>query len=313
MRKIIVRGRKEDLEEIARELGDRAFIYDDRIELYVQDSETEELVSRIKDKLDLRYKESIIEVYKPEFVISPASRREKAEEKTPVEKLVEMTKSYASLNPGRSVVTAIAGVIALSGLIMNNAVIVIGAMLLAPLLGPIHGFAVNLSVGYVKLAFRSALNLLFDLFLTMVFSTLFAMMIGLVHPLQLTPEILLRTEVSPVYELLAVLLGFASILSLSRGILESLAGVAVSASLLPPAVATGILLVISPPLAVKSLTLTLQNVAGLMAGSLAGVYVSGIRAERYYEKKVARAYLARSLIALTLLLIALLFLSILAG
>ncbi len=71
------------------------------------------------------------------------------------------------------------------------------------------------------------------------------MMIGLVHPLQLTPEILLRTEVSPVYELLAVLLGFASILSLSRGILESLAGVAVSASLLPPAVATGILLVIS--------------------------------------------------------------------
>ncbi len=108
MRKIIVRGRKEDLEEIARELGDRAFIYDDRIELYVQDSETEELVSRIKDKLDLRYKESIIEVYKPEFVISPASRREKAEEKTPVEKLVEMTKSYASLNPGRSVVTAIA-------------------------------------------------------------------------------------------------------------------------------------------------------------------------------------------------------------
>ena len=306
MRKIIVRGRKEHLDKIRAEIERKpeflSYFYEDRVEIYVADRDTGEIIKRLQESLDMRYRDSLIEVSKPEFVVSIKSKRD-FEEKMPVEKLVDITKPYSKIDFGLVILTGVASIVALTGLLLNNSVIIIGAMLLAPLLGPIHCFAINLSVGHVKFAFGGIVNLIANLLFAVLLSGIVSMTIHLFYPIELTEEIILRTYLNPVYIIMAISLGFASILSLSKGIAESIAGVAVAASLLPPAVAAGVLLWHSFPLGIKAVMLTMENVAGLMVGSIFSIYVLGIRPNRYYERKVARIYTYRMLSMLTLLLI----------
>jgi hypothetical protein len=77
-----------------------------------------------------------------------------------------------------------------------------------------------------------------------------------------TNEILIRTDTSIKYLLIAVLLGFATILASIKGIPESIAGVAIAAALLPPAAAAGILVVVAPRLVGEALYLVSYNVLG---------------------------------------------------
>jgi uncharacterized membrane protein len=107
---------------------------------------------------------------------------------------------------------------------------------------------------------------------------------------------------SVIYILMAVLLGFASIFALSRDISESIAGVAIAAALLPPAVVVGISLVLYPSRAVDSLVLTLENVLGLMAGGLCAVLFLDIEPRRYHQRVLAKRFIARVSLVLAVLL-----------
>ncbi len=135
--------------------------------------------------------------------------------------------------------------------------------------------------------------------------TLFA---SFLTELSLTPEILARMGSSTVYIFMALLFGFASILALSKGIPEVIAGVAIAAALLPPAVTAGISFVLYPSSAVSSMILTFENVLGLMAGSLFATLILDIGPRRYYEKVVAKRFIVRISLFLVALL-ALLFIS----
>jgi len=95
--------------------------------------------------------------------------------------------------------------------------------------------------------------------------------LSFVIDLPITPEILSRTDPNAVFILMGVLLGFATMIALSEGIPEGIAGVAIAAALLPPAVVTGISIALFPEGTVRAIILTLQNVVGLVAGSIIGV------------------------------------------
>lgn len=200
--------------------------------------------------------------------------------------------------------------IALTGLFMDNVAIIIGAMLLSPLLGPIYAFAINTAVGKAKDVFRAIANLSVLLFMVIVFSFLTTALISHVTDISLTSEILSRMESSFIYIFMALLLGFASVCALTKEISESIAGVAIAAALLPPAVVTGIMLVLYPARSVNAFMLTLENVLGLMAGSLASTLLLNIGPRRYYEKKAARQFIARASLVLIVLLLLLLVLSL---
>ena len=106
----------------------------------------------------------------------------------------------------------LAGLIALSGLFLDNPVIIIGAMLLSPIIGPIYGFAIYTALGMIReslkcLGVLSAL--LLGVFLLSVMATF---LIGSAMPLALTDEITSRLVANPIYTLVAVLLGFVAVL-----------------------------------------------------------------------------------------------------
>jgi len=316
MKKVIITARKENFEKIEPILKDIFHFLNEeddlvRITIYIHDEGLDDLINKLHDTVDKRYKESMIEVFTPDFIISSALKRaekkiEKPKEKTPVEKLIYSTKPHLRLDIGKIALTSVAGIIALTGLFMNNVAIIIGAMLLSPLLGPIYAFAINTAVGRARDAFKSIGNLGILLLMVIVLSYLTTLSISPFIELSLTQEILVRMSSSFIYILMALLLGFASILALSKGISESIAGVAIAAALLPPAVVTGISFFLYPLSAINPLTLTLENVLGLMAGSLSATLLLDIGPRKYYERVVAKKFIARTFLVLIILL-ALLF------
>ena len=321
MKKIIVTARKDNFEKIEPILKDLYHFLNEegdvvRITIYHPGEGLEDLIDKFHDALDFRYKDSIIEVFTPDFVISPVLKRtekkvEKSKEKTPVEKLIDSTKPHLRLDVSKIALTTVAGIIALTGLFMNNVAIIIGAMLLSPLLGPIYSFAINTAVGRTSDALKSIGNLAILLLMVIIFSYLTTLFISIFVELSLTEEILARMDSSFIYILMAVLLGFASILALSKEISESIAGVAIAAALLPPAVVTGISFALYLPNTINPLILTLENVLGLMAGSLSAVLLLDIGPRKYYERAAARKFIARTSLVLVILLVLLFIFSLL--
>jgi uncharacterized hydrophobic protein (TIGR00341 family) len=311
MKKIIAVTKREDLIKITPILEDTIYFTKKekqlvRITIYIPDDRLDDLIENLQSKIDLRYKESIIEVCSPDFVISTVEeKRKKTKKKTPIEKLIESTRPYLELDIGKIALTSVAGMVALTGLFTDNVAIIIGAMLLAPLLGPIYAFTINTAVGKTKNAAKSIANLFILLGMVMLFSVLTTLVISQFMELSLTSEILVRMDSNPIYTFMALFLGFASIFALSKEIPESIAGVAIAAALLPPAVVTGISVILYPSEAVNPLLLSLENVLGLMAGSLIATLFLDIRPRRYYKKTAARRIILRTSLIVTAILIVL--------
>jgi uncharacterized hydrophobic protein (TIGR00341 family) len=310
MKKILATARKGDLDNIDPALKDAFHSLKKegnivRFTMYVNDAELDDILGKLQETIDLRCKESMIEVYTPDFVISTVlsrSEEKAAEEKPPVEKLIDSTKPHTRLDTTKIALTSVAGMIALTGLFLNNVAIIIGAMLLSPLMGPIYAFAINTAVGKARYVVRSLINLGILLGMAIFFSFLTTLVISHLVALSLTPEIIARMDSNFIYTLTALFLGFASIFALSRDISESIAGVAIAAALLPPAVVTGICLALCPSRAAASFVLVLENILGLMAGSLVAILMLRIGPRRYYNQVVARRFMVRTSIILVALL-----------
>ena len=99
--------------------------------------------------------------------------------------------------------------------------------------------------------------------------------------------------------------------SLSEGIPEGIAGVAIAAALLPPAVVTGISLALFPAGAVKAIVLTLQNVIGLIAGSIIGVIFLHIGPRDIFAQIQSRQVIVRVVWFLAILILFLMIISFL--
>jgi len=312
VKKVVVTTGREKAREIEKIFGKRLHVVERRGDLavitaYIPDEELEDVITKLDRCMDFRFKESLIEVSSPYFVKSPVlekiEKRKKFVGSTPVEKLLDSVRIYTKLDIGKLGLTSIAGIIAMIGLFMNNVAIVIGAMLLSPLLGPIYAFAVNTAVGDVKDAFKSIGNLALMILIVIFLSFGFSWILSRFTPLPETPEIASRMIVNPVYVVIAILLGFASILALSKGVPESMAGVAIAAAILPPAVVSGISLVGYIDRFAGPFTITLDNLVGLMAGSLLATLILNIGPRKYYEKAIARRFIRRTLVIMVILLI----------
>lgn len=125
--------------------------------------------------------------------------------------------------------------IATLGLITNSPAVVIGAMLISPLMGPILGNGLAIALGDFYLGFKSLVNL----FLSVTTSILIAALVTWVLPFRTpTPEILARVQPTLLDLGIAVLSGMAGAIVVCRGGkgggVTALPGVAVAVALMPP-------------------------------------------------------------------------------
>ena len=130
-------------------------------------------------------------------------------------------------------------IIAAVGLNLNSIPVIIGAMLISPVMGPILGFGLGVGINDTSLVKDSAKNFLVMVVISILASTLFY----LISPLQLEQqtELLARTNPTLYDVLIALFGGFAGILENSRKEKGGtvIPGVAIATALMPPLCTVG--------------------------------------------------------------------------
>ncbi|MGK2855643.1 MAG: DUF389 domain-containing protein [Thermoanaerobaculia bacterium] len=124
--------------------------------------------------------------------------------------------------------------IAILGLSLDSPAVIIGAMLISPLMGPILAAGLALAAGDFVLLSRTAVNIL----LSSVVAVLFAMLFVAFLPFrEMTGEIAARLRPTTLDLVVALLSGAVGALAISksaRGIGTSIPGVAIAVALMPP-------------------------------------------------------------------------------
>ncbi len=204
------------------------------------------------------------------------------------------------------VLVVLSTIVAAIGLIEDNVAVVIGAMVIAPLLGPNLAFGLGTALGDIKLMRSSLFALAAGIGLALVLS--FAL--GMVWPFDhLSSELLARTNVGMDSIALALASGSAAALSLTTGLSSVLVGVMVAVALLPPAVTLGLVAGHGLySLAVGAALLLVVNIVSVNLSCKIVFLVKGIAPRTWWEKEKAkranRNYIAAWFLTLLLLAVA---------
>lgn len=155
------------------------------------------------------------------------------------EALLSQLKAQGKLDSHYLMLVFLSTIVAAIGLIENNVAVIIGAMVIAPLLGPNLALSLSTTLGQVNGILSGLKTLTVGISLALGISYL----IGLFYPnIQLNPELLSRTTVGLDGLALALASGAAAALSITTGVSSVLVGVMVAVALLPPTVTLGICL-----------------------------------------------------------------------
>lgn len=129
--------------------------------------------------------------------------------------------------------------IATLGLILNSPAVIIGAMLISPLMGPILAAGLALAAGDLVLGLRAGLNLVASCALAIGFAVLLTAVLPFK---EMTAEIAARTQPTTldfVIALLSGLVGSVAICKDAREVATSIPGVAIAVALMPPLCVVG--------------------------------------------------------------------------
>ncbi|UQX02557.1 TIGR00341 family protein [Streptomyces sp. RerS4] len=157
------------------------------------------------------------------------------------EQLAESTHEESTLTITYSVFLIVATMIAACGVVLDNAILIVGAMAVGPEFGPLAGICTGLVQRVPKLAARSAVALLVGFAAAIVGTTLFSLVmdaLGLFHAGMLDnprPNTSFIWQPDPFSFVVALLAGVAGMLSLTSAKSGALVGVAISVTTVPAA------------------------------------------------------------------------------
>lgn len=188
----------------------------------------------------------------------------------------------AALTNDFLVLTALSTIVAAIGLSTDNIAVVIGAMVIAPLLGPVIAFAFSAAIGDLKLLLRASRTALAGLAL----GAALAFLIGAFFPVNLASgELTSRTVLGLDAVALALASGGAAALSIAAGLPSALVGVMVAVALLPPSAAAGLYLGGGDPeSAFRAAALLAVNVVCVNLAALAVFAYKGVRPRTWLER-----------------------------
>lgn len=192
---------------------------------------------------------------------------------------ISVTKVYYTL-------VVLSTIVATGGMIRDNTAVVIGAMVIAPIIGPNIALALGSTLADQDLLKRAIkINIL-----GLLLGLSIAIFAGLVLPVDPSVgEIATRTEVNIADVGLALAAGAAGVLSVTRGVSTALIGVMVAVALLPPLVAVGLLIGIGDWSGAYGATLlTFTNVVAINLAGIVTFIIQGIRPTTWYEAEKAK-------------------------
>ena len=191
----------------------------------------------------------------------------------------------AKLDRDFLIMVLLSTIVAAAGLNADSAAGVIGAMVIAPLLGPILGFSFGAALGDRSLLFGSGWTLIAGVALALGVSVA----ISFVIPVDFeSRELMSRAEVRLDGMALAIAAGCAAALSMAKGQSSALVGVMVAAALLPPGAAVGLFVGSGEwVLASRAGLLLALNVASLIFAALMVFRLRKIRPRGWLDQQGA--------------------------
>jgi uncharacterized hydrophobic protein (TIGR00341 family) len=201
----------------------------------------------------------------------------------------------------------LSAIMATGGLLLDSAATVIGAMVVAPLMGP----AISASIGTVlndrKLASRGIKLQVVGLLLAIATAAVIGILLKnsvLVSPnldIAKIPQISERTDLTFISLFLALCTGTAGALSVIRSGGATLVGVAIAIALIPPAAASGLGLAWGlPNVAITAAVILLVNLLAINVSALIMLWISGFRPRDMREVKYAQTAVFSHIIFLCL-------------
>lgn len=200
--------------------------------------------------------------------LPPPTRLERffSRDRLSTDELYDDIEESLHLRPSFILTVVLSAIIAGLGMRSGQTAVVIGAMIIAPLLGPTMGIALAATVGNWQLGKQAMATLAVGCAL----AVLAGFGLGAIIDIDPTvPELQNRTLVQPADVALALACGAAGVLAFSRGASLALVGVMIAVALVPPLTAAGIYFGAKLPVAGASALF-------LFAINLVCVNVSGI-------------------------------------
>ena len=266
---------------------------EDSSEEEVEDDEEEELSEDEKQKIK---KESQLESYK-QFLAEQKS-------KVKIDYPGIRVDIEANALPSRMyfIMNALSAIIASYGLVVNSAAVVIGAMLVAMMLGPISGAALAIIDYRMPFLRKSLLTVLAGAAMVVVIGFI----VGFMHQdSPLTNEILSRTQPTSMDLMIALAGGTAGAYAMiSPQLSVAVVGVAVATALVPPLAASGILFAHGEgSLGLGALLLALTNIIAIQFTNALVLWSAGFRrlVEDDYKSSPIIAFFRRNAVPLLLL------------
>lgn len=200
------------------------------------------------------------------------------------------------------IMNILSAIIASYGLVTNSAAVVIGAMLVAMMLGPITGVALAIIDHRMPLLRKSLITVLLGITLVLIVGFI----VGWLHKDQpLTAEILSRTQPTSMDLMIALAGGTAGAYAMvSPHLSVAVVGVAVATALVPPLAASGILFANGEmQLGFGALLLAVTNIIAIQFTNALVLWVLGFRrlVDDDYKSSNYLTFLQRNAVTLLLL------------
>jgi len=199
------------------------------------------------------------------------------------------------------VLIVLSSIVASIGILKDNVAIIIGAMVIAPLLGPNMALALGTTLGDADLIIRALKANLVGIATTLALS----IVIGIIFSVDpAIGELSSRTQVGLGDVAIALAAGIAGTLSFTRGLPSALIGVMVAVALLPPTVTVGMLIGSNNmSLVPGAVQLVLVNIICVNLAGVTTFFFKGVRPRTWWESKKAEKATRIAIVIWSLLLI----------
>jgi uncharacterized hydrophobic protein (TIGR00341 family) len=245
----------------------------DGYRLVMQDVEA--TLPRIEEEEE-EQKEELNEIWEKPLQGIRVSREELYNE---ISESVNLSSTYLAMVTLSTIVAAL-------GMLRDSTAIVIGAMVIAPLLGPNVALALSTTLGDSKLFKKSIKTNLSGIGVAFLLSVLLGLLLSVDASVY---QIASRTEVQLSDIALALASGAAGVLAYTIGMSVAVIGVMVAVALLPPLVTTGILIGdMQWDLSFYAFLLLVTNIICVNLSAVATFTIQGVKPRTWYKSEKAK-------------------------
>lgn len=294
----IIRDYSSDLESSEVEKDGDGRRKQIQFKVTVESDQIDELTEELKALEDIESGDLTIRVMDQQSLIRKGQQTRGSKSMLSQAEIYSQAQESAGFNRAEWSLIGISSIIATFGLVADNVIVVIGAMMVAPILSPFISAALSVAVGDQKLFSGSLKTGIASFLLAVAASSIAAIPFSAPQ----NPTLALVSSPSTIGMLLSLFVGAAAALTFVTGMRDEMAGVAVAIALIPPIASIGIgISSLNTGLVLDALTLAVMNILSIISAGFVVFRLIGVKPSTYHKKKQAEKM--RYILPLTVLIL----------